>query len=84
MPDIAKPGEKIVRSGIYRVIHLSDHALEHHVTCIFGNAFPSCNGCGENVRFKLLAYAQDIESNENFKPASPVPDQRLSKRRLQP
>jgi hypothetical protein len=67
MAEFHKPGERVLRSGIYKAIHDPEHALEQLVTCIFGNSFPLCNGCGENVRFMLHAYAKDVQSDDNFK-----------------
>ena len=65
--DIFKPGEKVPRSGIYKVLHDSQHAEEHEVTCVYGKPFPPCNHCGHKVRFKLVKAAQHIEQNDHFK-----------------
>jgi len=66
MADTFKPGAKVERSGIYRVIHDQDHAQAHEVTCVFGKHFPPCNSCGHSVRFVLAYAAIHIESNEYF------------------
>jgi hypothetical protein len=62
-----KPGDKVERSGIYRVVHDDDHTQEHEVTCVFGKKFPPCNHCGNHPRFVLVRGAQHIDSNEWFK-----------------
>ena len=65
--DVFKPGEKVPRSGIYKVTHDSKHTGEHEVTCVFGKHFPPCNKCGQHPRFTLVRAAQHIDSNEHFK-----------------
>jgi hypothetical protein len=64
---IYKPGDKVEHSGIYRVIHDREHAVEHEVTCVYGKTFPPCNHCGNHPRFVAVKFAQHIESNANFK-----------------
>ncbi len=66
MADTFKPGDKVERSGIYRVVHDQYHAQEHELTCVFGKHFPPCNHCGHNVRFVLVRAAIHIDSDENF------------------
>lgn len=61
-----KPGDRVERSGIYRVTHDRNHAEEHEVTCVFGKRFPPCNECGEHPRFLVVHLAQHIERNEHF------------------
>lgn len=63
-----KPGDKIVRSGIYRVTHAGDCDVEQEVTCVFGRVFPRCLKCGEEASFSLVRYAQDVEGHPSFKP----------------
>lgn len=65
--DEFKPGDKVERSGIYRVVHDQNHAQEHEVTCVYGKRFPPCNHCGNDVRFVLVRGARHIETDENFK-----------------
>jgi hypothetical protein len=62
-----KPGDEVKNSGIYRVVHDTNHASEHEVTCVYGKKFPPCNHCGHHVRFVLVRAAQHIEHNEHFK-----------------
>ena len=64
--DIFKPGEKVLHSGIYTVIHDIEHTQPHDVTCVFGKVFPPCSGCS-HPRFRLKYAAQHIENNEHFK-----------------
>ena len=66
MSEFYKPGDKVVRSGIYQVTHSEDHAVPQEVTCVFGKQFPKCRHCGDQVRFTLVRYAKDIDSAENF------------------
>jgi len=61
-----KPGEKVPKSGIYRVTHDTVHAQPHDVTCIYGKTFPPCHGC-KHPRFQLVHAAQHIETHEHFK-----------------
>jgi hypothetical protein len=62
-----KPGDDVKKSGIYRVVHDTQHASEHEVTCVYGKKFPPCNHCRQHVRFVLVRAAQHIDSNEHFK-----------------
>jgi len=61
-----KPGDKVPRSGIYRVTHDS-HSEPHEVTCVFGKVFPPCNTC-PHPRYVLVRFAKHIENHEFFKP----------------
>jgi hypothetical protein len=67
MADEYKPGDKVPKSGIYRVTHDNNHTAAHEVTCVYGKEFPPCNHCGKHPRFVLVKAAQHISSNENFK-----------------
>jgi hypothetical protein len=64
---VYKPGEKVPRSGIYRVVHDPVHIQEHEVTAVFGDTFPPCNHCGQHPRFTLVRGARHISSHEAFK-----------------
>ena len=68
--DYFKPGDRVVRSGIYNVTHGGAHLGDHLVTCMFGNYFPKCHDCGDAARFTLMTYAKDVDSEPCFK--SPV------------
>jgi len=61
-----KPGEKVPRSGIYRVAHDSHH-VEHEVTCVWGDRFPPCNHCGMAPRFVLVRSATHVANHKQFK-----------------
>jgi len=69
--DEFKPGDKVLVSGIYDVIHDKidgeDHAVPHQVTAIAGTVFPSCRGCNEEVRFRLRQAAESVEAQAHFK-----------------
>jgi hypothetical protein len=65
--DQFKPGQEVPHSGIYRVVHDTNHAAEHEVTCVYGKHFPPCNHCGHHVRFVLVRAAKHIELHDDFK-----------------
>jgi formamidopyrimidine-DNA glycosylase len=65
--DVFKPGDKVQRSGIYRVTHDGEHREAHEVTCVYGKKFPPCNHCGNHPRFKLVYGAKHIEQDDDFK-----------------
>ncbi len=48
-----RPGQLVVESGVYRVIHDS-HRLMHQVTLVKGSRFPECKRCRAAVRFEWL------------------------------
>jgi hypothetical protein len=52
-------GEKILESGIYRVVH-DGHRLPHEVTLLRGQLFPKCIKCDALVYFELIRGAPDI------------------------
>jgi hypothetical protein len=52
-------GEKILESGIYRVVH-SNHRLPHEVTLLRDQLFPRCSRCEDSVYFELLRSAPDV------------------------
>jgi hypothetical protein len=67
MATVYKPGDKVPASGIYDVLHDSEHTERHQVTVIYGKIFPPCNHCGNKVRYKLAYKAKHIESHDLFK-----------------
>jgi len=67
MTETYKPGDVVPASGIYRVTHDPRHAAEHEVTCVIGEPFPPCNGCGHHPRFQLVRAAHHIRNHEHFK-----------------
>jgi hypothetical protein len=52
-------GEKILESGIYRVVHAA-HRLPHEVTLLRDQLFPRCTKCEDSVYFELVRSAPDI------------------------
>jgi hypothetical protein len=52
-------GEKILESGIYRVVH-NNHRLPHEVTLLRDQLFPRCTKCEDSVFFELVRSAPDI------------------------
>ena len=67
MSETSKPGDKVMRSGIYTVLHDEEHAENHEVTCVAGRTFPPCNGCEGEVRFTLVRAAHNVSKHKNFK-----------------
>jgi hypothetical protein len=65
MPNVYKPGEVVVHSGIYKVVHDPKHINDHDVTCVEGKKFPTCRGC-PNPRFILERAARHIDAHEQF------------------
>jgi hypothetical protein len=65
MTEEFKPGDKVPRSGIYKVTH-DGHTQPHEVTCVHGKTFPPCTTC-KHPRFVAVRLAQHIDSNEHFK-----------------
>jgi len=47
-------GSRVPQTGIYEMIHHGQPRQAHEVVLIRGNRFPRCEGCGEDVRFRLL------------------------------
>jgi hypothetical protein len=66
MADTYKPGDKVPKSGIYRVVHDGAHAGEHEVTCIYRKHFPPCNDCDDDVRFELVRAAKHVAKHKHF------------------
>jgi hypothetical protein len=65
--DEFKPGDTVPHSGIYKVVHDTNHSANHEVTCVYGKKFPPCNHCGHRVRFVLVRAAIHIDSHSDFK-----------------
>jgi hypothetical protein len=61
-----KTGDPVAQSGIYEVIHASAHRKAHEVVMIRGDAFPACDTCKRDVRFKLVRTAPYIFQDEDF------------------
>lgn len=67
MKQTYKPGDRVPSSGIYKVLHDANHKSGHEVTCVFGEHFPPCNGCGSHPRFNLVRAAHHVNNHETFK-----------------
>ena len=60
-----KPGKWTKESGIYLVIHDTEHTPDHEVTLVKGKRFRQCRKC-RLVRFRLIHAAPDLNSDPNF------------------
>jgi hypothetical protein len=67
MADVIKPGDKALFSGVYQVIHGQEHAQTHYVTAVYGDIFPSCRTCLDQVRFELAMSAVYVSTHRHFK-----------------
>jgi len=59
-------GETVRETGIYEVIHDHGHRSLHEVVMLSGDAFPPCDTCGNQVRFRLIRTAPYIFQDEDF------------------
>ena len=59
-------GETVRETGIYEVIHDHGHRSAHEVVMLSSDAFPSCDTCGNHVRFRLIRTAPYIFQDEDF------------------
>jgi len=50
-------GDPVPATGIYEIIPHGQHRQPHEVVLISGDRFPDCEGCREDVRFRLLTTA---------------------------
>jgi hypothetical protein len=53
-------------SGIYEVVHDSEHRSAHEVVMIADDHFPTCDTCMDQVRFRLIRTAPYIFSDADF------------------
>ena len=60
-----RPGDRCEASGIYLVNHGGNHVPPHEVTVVFGDAFPYCRECGEDLRFRAVRLALHA-SNDTY------------------
>lgn len=63
-----RPGDVVRETGIYEVIHNSEHRTAHEVVMVASHSFPPCENCGTRVRFRLVRTAPYIFSDEDFEP----------------
>jgi hypothetical protein len=62
------PGEPIRETGIYEVLHHNEHRPAHEAVMHAGDAFPLCDTCHGDVRFRLIRTAPYIFDDEDFEP----------------
>ncbi len=73
-----KPGDRVLQSGIYDVVHCPPHtASDHHqVTCVRGEPFPPCRDCKTGVKYKLFRAAYHLSDHPHLartmRPFGPV------------
>lgn len=60
------PGQPVLESGIYEVIHDRNHRQEHEAVMYRSDLFPVCDQCGLRVRFRLIRSAPYIFDDEDF------------------
>lgn len=60
------PGQPVLESGIYEVIHDKGHRLAHEAVMYRDDLFPACDQCELKVRFKLIRSAPYIFDDEDF------------------
>lgn len=65
--DRFRTGERVPKSGIYRVFHDRYHTGTHEVTCVCGERFPVCNRCGYSAQFQLVKAAEHVLNSEYFR-----------------
>jgi hypothetical protein len=61
-----KAGDAVPQSGIYEVVHDRSHRTAHEVVMLAGDAFPPCDTCDLQVRFKLIRSAPYIFQDADF------------------
>lgn len=64
-----RTGDTVPESGIYDVVHDTNHAEKHQVTCIKGERFPPCRGSSDGYRFVLNQPALHISEHPAFRPS---------------
>lgn len=60
------PGEPVLETGIYEVMHDRQHRPSHEVVMHARDLFPTCDQCDARVRFKLVRTAPYIFDDEDF------------------
>ena len=60
------PGQPVLESGIYEVIHDKGHRQAHEAVMYRDDLFPVCDQCDLHVRFKLIRSAPYIFDDEDF------------------
>jgi hypothetical protein len=60
------PGQPVLESGIYEVIHDKAHRVAHEAVMYRNDPFPVCDQCDMRVRFRLIRSAPYIFDDEDF------------------
>ena len=66
--EIFLAGTTVRESGIYEVLHDSNHRTPHEVVMIAKDLFPVCDVCEGSVRYRVLRTAPYIFSDQDFEP----------------
>jgi hypothetical protein len=61
-----RPGDSVLESGIYEVVHDGQHRSAHEVVMIAADHFPTCESCMDRVRFRLIRTAPYIFTDQDF------------------
>ncbi len=64
--DLYRPHETSVQSGIYAVLHDTEHRRRHLVIVIAGETFPECEICKQHVRYGLVRSAPYVFHDDDF------------------
>lgn len=67
MAEPFRPGHRALASGVYKAIHAKEHVQPHYVTMLYGDSFPSCLHCSDQVRFELAVSAVHVNAHVLFK-----------------
>ncbi|HEU4415179.1 MAG TPA: hypothetical protein VFT65_10395 [Candidatus Angelobacter sp.] len=60
------PGQPVLETGIYEVVHDRGHRSAHEAVMHRGDLFPQCDQCDVRVRFNLVRTAPYIFEDEDF------------------
>jgi len=60
------PGDVAPESGIYMVIHSHECRPSHSVTVLWGEIFPECSKCGDEVSFQPVISAVHVREHDLF------------------
>ncbi len=71
LAEIFEPGDQVPASGVYKASHGRQHLVSHYVTALFGETFPSCLGCSDQVRFELALSAVYVHAHAQFSRLGP-------------
>jgi hypothetical protein len=65
-----KCGDVVPQTGIYEVVHARAHRPPHEVVLHREDAFPDCEVCATEVRFRVIRTAPYIFDDEDFGPGA--------------